>query len=136
MKRLNSIFPILAVVLLLSVVGCSFFVLSEAELANNDGFDSSDLGLYAEAISHYDKAIQLNPDYVDAYLNRGFAYKKLDQYQRAIQDYDKAIQLDRNYAYAYYIRGLAYHNLGQTAKAKADFAKACSLDIVLSYCTI
>ena len=121
--------------LLLSEGGC-LSGLSEAELTYKDGFDAHKEGLYAEAISHFDKAIQLDPDYVDAYYGRVVAYKKLDQYQRAIQDYDKAIQLDPNYAYAYYIRGLAYHNLGQTAKAKADFAKACSLDIVLPYCTI
>ena len=136
MKRLSLIIPMFTLVLVLFAVGCSFFVLSEAELAYNDGIAYSKLGQHQRAIQEYDRAIQLDPDYVDAYLNRGFTYKKLDQYQRAIQDYDKAIQIDPNYAYAYYIRGLAYHNLGQTAKAKADFAKACSLDIVLSYCTI
>ena len=45
--------------LLLSAVGC----LSEAELAYNDGVDSLNQELYAEAISDYDKVIQLDPDH-------------------------------------------------------------------------
>ena len=61
--------------LLLSAVGC----LSEAELAYNDGVDSLNQGLYAEAISDYDKAIQLDPDYFLAYINRGLAYSHLGQ---------------------------------------------------------
>ena len=43
--------------------------LSESELAYNDGVDAYDQGLYTEAISHYDKAMQLDPDNADAYSN-------------------------------------------------------------------
>ena len=101
MKRLTLIIPMFTLVLVLFAVGCSFLVLSEAKLANNDGFDSSDLGLYAEAISHYDKAIQLDPDFADAYNKRGFAYYHgVGHEQRAIRDIDKAIQLDPGYVMA------------------------------------
>ena len=43
----------------------------------------------------HDKAIQIDPDYALAYVNRGVAYYYLRQYKLAILDYDKAIQLGR-----------------------------------------
>ena len=38
-------------------------------------------GKIEEAIEHYNKAIRLTPDYVEAYNNRGIAYTKLGRYQ-------------------------------------------------------
>ena len=109
MKRLNSIFPILAVVFLLSAVSCQF----EAELAYTDGVDSIDQGLYAEAIEDFDKTIQLDPDDAMAYHARGIAYYNLDQAQRAIQDFDVVIQLDPDFTIAYHNRGITYSHLDQ-----------------------
>ncbi|MBN1694163.1 tetratricopeptide repeat protein [candidate division WOR-3 bacterium] len=47
-----------------------------------------------QAIRDFDKAIQLNPEYVDAYYYRGNAYRSKGDYAKAIQDYDKAIELN------------------------------------------
>src|SRR3989338_1288964 len=52
------------------------------------------------AIEAYTKAIQLDPNYADAYNNRGLAYDNKRQYDRAIEDYNKAIALDPNHAKA------------------------------------
>jgi len=46
------------------------------------------------AIKIYDKAIELNPNFAEAYYNRGNAYSDLKQYERAIEDYNKAIELN------------------------------------------
>jgi tetratricopeptide (TPR) repeat protein len=48
------------------------------------------------AIADFDRAIQLNPKYVDAFNNRGFAYNTKGEYDRAIADYNQAIQLNPN----------------------------------------
>ena len=127
LKRPNFIISIVALILVLSVGGCSSG-LSDAKLAYNYGTNSSKQGLYAEAIQNFDKAIQLDAEYAKAYNNRGNSYANLGQYQRAIEDFDKAIQLDPNDALTYDNRGLAYDALGQDAEANADQAKACSLN--------
>jgi len=114
------------VTLLLVMAACGGF--SKADLAFNEGVDASDHGLYTEAISHYDEAIQLDPSYVGAYNNRGSAYSRLSQHQRAIEDLDKAIQLDPNYALAYTNRGRALSALGKHDLANQNFNKACELD--------
>ena len=95
------------------------------------GISYSNLGQYATAIADYTKAIQLDPDYALAYLNRGAAYHNQTprQYTAAINDYTKAIQIGgNNDALAYDNRGIAYRALGQYTLANADETKACSLD--------
>ena len=85
------------------------------------------LGHYAAAITDYNRAIQLKPDYADAYNNRGLAKQSLGQHAAAIADYDKAIQLKPDYAPAYNNRGLAKASLEQNAAAIADFDMAIRL---------
>ena len=87
-----------------------------------------ELGLYHEAISDYDKAIRLNPDYAFAYNNRGNAKEKLKQYFAAIADFDTAIRLNPDYADAYHNRGLAKEKLKQYFAAIADFDTAIRLN--------
>ena len=71
---------------------------------------------HQEAIADYDKAIELNPKYFNAYYNRGTAKDGLKQYKESIADYDKAIELDPKYFDAYYNRGFAYLELAQKKK--------------------
>ena len=65
LKRPNFIISIVALILVLSVGGCSSG-LSDAKLAYNYGINSSKQGLYAEAIQNFDKAIQLDAEYAKA----------------------------------------------------------------------
>ena len=93
------------------------------------------LGQYVAAISDYDKAIQLKPNYADVYYNRGLAKYYLGQLLAAISDYDKAIQLKPDDAHAYSNRGAAKADLGQYFAAVSDHDKAIQLkpDAVNAY---
>ena len=51
------------------------------------------LELYEDALADYNKAIELNPNYSNAYNNRGATKNNLKQYVKAIEDFDKAIEL-------------------------------------------
>jgi len=53
---------------------------------------------YDEAISDYNKAIELNPGYATAYYNRAIAYANKKHYDEAVSDYNKAIELNPRYA--------------------------------------
>lgn len=66
---------------------------------------------YGQAVTDYDKAIQLNPNDATPYKNRGRAYGALKEYAKAIVDCNKAIQLSPNDAYNYQARGAAYYYL-------------------------
>ena len=53
----------------------------------NRGIAKAHLKQYTEAIADYDKAIELEPNLVEAYTNRGNAKTNLKQYSEAIADY-------------------------------------------------
>ena len=44
------------------------------------------LGNNKKAVSNFNKAIKLNPLYVDAYLSRAFSYNNLAQANQALAD--------------------------------------------------
>jgi Tfp pilus assembly protein PilF len=45
------------------------------------------------ALINLNKAIQLDPNYADAYYDRGVVYFGQHEYDKALADYDKALQL-------------------------------------------
>lgn len=76
---------------------------------------------FQQALANFDKAIELNPQFVDAYYNRGLVYENLgsaillsgrDYFEKALPDYSKAIELNPQFAKAYNNRGTTYYNLG------------------------
>ena len=83
---------------------------------------------YDRAIADYTTAIQLKPDYAEAYNDRGFAYYLKGEGERAIADYTRAIELRPDYPKAYNSRGVVYMagGYGRT-KAVADFDRAIAL---------
>ncbi len=46
------------------------------------------------SIELFSQVIELDPGFVDAYVNRGAALGELGRYEEAIPDFNKAIQLD------------------------------------------
>ncbi len=82
---------------------------------------------YELALSDYSKAIDINPNYADAYNNRGNLYSDLQKYELALSDYSKAIDINPNYAMAYNNRGVVYALTREFPKALADAEKASEL---------
>ncbi|MEQ9551060.1 MAG: tetratricopeptide repeat protein [Coleofasciculus sp. G3-WIS-01] len=65
------------------------------------------------AIASFEKAIQIKPDYPEAWNNRGLALGNLGDYESAIASYEKAIQIKPNYQLAWYNWGVALDKLGE-----------------------
>ncbi|MCD4687046.1 MAG: tetratricopeptide repeat protein, partial [Anaerolineae bacterium] len=85
-------------------------------------------GNVTTALTFYDQAIAIGPDYPLAYNVRGIAYADRGEYARAIEDYDQAIALDPEYAAAYNNRGYTYFNQGKYARAIEDYDQAIVLN--------
>ena len=94
----------------------------------NQGYDRYESGDYQGAVADYDKTIQLDPQFANAYYNRGHAKRDLGDFQGAILDYDEVIKLNPQDAPAYSARAFAKYKLGDTAGAKEDGVKAKELD--------
>jgi len=84
-------------------------------------------GDYLGAICAFAKAIQLDPTYQRAFLNRGMVYEWIGNGQQAVEDYSRAIQLAANDAKVYYARGLVLRHLGREMEAIVDLKKAADL---------
>lgn len=81
-------------------------------------------GEYDQAISEFNKALEINPKDSGAYKNRGAAYMNKRQYDQAISDYTKALEINPKDAEAYNIRGRAYYFKGEYEKSWEDLNKA------------
>jgi tetratricopeptide (TPR) repeat protein len=80
------------------------------------------------AITSFDKAIRLKPDYAEAYNARGIAHDNLAQFERALKDYDEAIRLNPGYVEAYYNRANAYSDAGQYEESLKDYTEVIRLN--------
>ena len=87
--------------------------------------------MYREAITSYDKAIQLDPKYANAYNNRGLAYYHNKAYDKAIADFNKAIELNPDFARAYNNRAHAYYQQKAFNKAAQDVRRAQDLNFAV-----
>ena len=79
------------------------------------------------SVSAYDRAIRLNPRYVEAYINRGIAKNNMGRHADAIADHDEAVRLKPNLAEAYTNRGNVKSEMGRHADAIADYDEAIRL---------
>ena len=86
-----------------------------------------DLKQYYNAISDFDKSIELDPEFRDVYFYRVFCKDELEDYYGAISDYNKAIELDPDYTSPYVNRGIAKELINDLTGACLDWKKAASL---------
>ncbi len=82
---------------------------------------------YEKAIKEFDKAINIDPDYVYAYVSRGNTFFALREYDLAFEDYTDAIDIEPRNGIHYYNRGNTYNGLQMYDSAIADYNKAISL---------
>ena len=87
------------------------------------------------AIESYTRAIELSPNYAEAYVNRGVAKRSKGDLAGAIEDYEKAASIDpksvvgnRFVAQAYSNRGFIKLNALDVDDAIDDFTKAININ--------
>ena len=111
----------------------------EQGLASAEGLYDTGLSFlwienYEKALSYFQKAIEKNPRYADAYFQIGYCNDKLGRFSDAIEAYKQAIRIKPDFAEAHINLGWAYYNLGrfsdaieaykQAIRIKPDFAEA------------
>ena len=92
------------------------------------GLTSYQKGEYEDAIKHYDQAIDINPQFAEAYNNRGITKDRLGRHEEAITDYNEAIRINPQLAEAYYNRGTTKDLLGRHEEAIADYDQAIRIN--------
>ena len=104
---------------------------TETEVAIHAFFSMGNIlsegGWVREAISAYDMALRLKPDYAAAYYNRGTAKTLIGEYETAIADFDEAICLNPEFIEAHYNRSQTKVSLSQIEGARYDLEIALKL---------
>jgi tetratricopeptide (TPR) repeat protein len=91
------------------------------------------LGRYEEALEYYDKALEIDSEYVSGYNLKGVVLDRLKRYNEALTCYNRALELDQNYIEAWHNKGLTLTKLDRKEEAIESFDNALKIDNTYSF---
>uniref|UniRef100_A0A5B6ZRW1 Putative TPR repeat-containing thioredoxin TTL1-like n=1 Tax=Davidia involucrata TaxID=16924 RepID=A0A5B6ZRW1_DAVIN len=100
------------------IIGNKKIIVEELNRAGNEKYRR---GCFMEAISFYNKAIELCPQNAACHSNKAAALAGLGKFTEAVGESLEAIKCDPSYSRAYYRLGTLYTRLGQVEDAKWHF---------------
>lgn len=84
--------------------------------------------LYQASVTAFTRAIDVWPDYADAFLARGLLYwRELQAHHAAIADFTRVLDLVPQRTEALFYRGMAYQQAGDYAASAIDLREAIRL---------
>lgn len=95
-----------------------------------------DNGDYNNAISYFQKATNLKPDYSQNYLGLAQCYSEMGDYKNAVNNLNKYIGYNQNSDIAYALRANANLNLNSLLEAEDDIKRALEIEENISYLLI
>ncbi len=99
-----------------------------AIMYNKIGIAYHQLGELDRALEHYQKALQIDPNYAEAINNIGTVYYARKRYRQAIEYYQKALKLAPRSASIYSNLGTAYFARKKYKEAFEAYQKALEID--------
>ncbi len=100
---------------------------NDPSVHNNYGNVLRDLGRHVSALTSYERALAIKPDYVEAHYNRAVVLQDLRRFEDAIAGYDQTLAFKPGYASAHNNRGAALQELGRCEAALASYDQAIVL---------
>ena len=82
---------------------------------------------YQEALESYDRAVEILPNYEEAWLAQGDALQNLQRYREALNAYEQAIKIKPDYWSAWMGRAQVLEALGEYQQAIAAFRAAIDI---------
>jgi tetratricopeptide (TPR) repeat protein len=94
---------------------------------NSRGVDLLFKKRYEDALKTFDKALELNPNYAEAWANKGIVFGKLNRHEDALKTFDKALELKPDAADVWVNKGIVFGMLNHLEVALKTFDKALKL---------
>jgi len=94
---------------------------------NLSGVLSSQIGQHDIALNLLSKAIDIDPEFAEAFNNRGAVLKELERLEEALKHYNKALNLNPNYSDALNNRGNVLREFDRLDEALCDYNRAIAL---------
>ena len=99
---------------------------------NKKGLDagaaSTKASWWDKAMLHFNRAVEIDPTYADAYGQLGLMYYRQKDYPKAMENYNKSLQFKQNNAKVYSNMGIIFFEQGNLNKAREVYEKAISID--------
>lgn len=121
--------PIIFIIFLLLTSGCDF---TSAGEYYNQALELEKKGKFEDAILKLDRAIEKQPKFRAALLNRGVYKSELSKYTDANNDYKKILEFDSDNTYALYNIGLNHQRLKNYKKSIPYFDEALKTEGALN----
>ena len=97
-------------------------------LLNLNGLINLNLENWQSAASVFQKAIDFDDKYVEAYNNIGVAYSHMGEDEKAVKNYNRAIQIKKDYSNAYNNLASHYDDIGNYNDAVKNYVNALEFD--------
>jgi len=121
-------------VVVVAVLGAGAFVWSyiasapqRAEAEFKEGMKSMSPNRYPGAIQHFNRALEINPQYPEAFLERANAHRMLGEMDAALADYQAAADLNSSVVAAHNGIAMIYLQRKDTRHAMEELTKSLSL---------
>jgi tetratricopeptide (TPR) repeat protein len=101
---------------------------SQAIKNYNIGNEQNEQGEYDNAIRSYYKALELNPEYAEAYSGLGYSYYMKGEIEKAIEYCNRAISINPNFPRSYLYLGYINYDRANNIEALNYFSKFIELD--------
>ena len=102
--------------------------LDDAYISFNIGNLYYDLGKLEKALTYYDKALYIYPDFIDVWKYRGLIYFTSGRLQKAAACYNQILNLDPEYPELWIDIGIIFFEMGKINEAKACYEKATEMN--------
>jgi tetratricopeptide (TPR) repeat protein len=110
------------------LIGCGCISLSEsADEWNSRGETHHAMGRYGEAVSAFDRAIVIDPDFGDAWKNRGLSLAMLNRTSESEESFVRAIAIGPGDTEVFYYQALARNATGDRAGALASIERGVAI---------
>ncbi|WP_315784959.1 tetratricopeptide repeat protein [Fischerella sp. JS2] len=119
---------ILLAILGFSALCWSFYKNIEVNILFQDGNKLFNQGEYKKAIAKFDKLLNIDSNYYQAWTNRGYALAGLQEYNKMLESCSTATIIEPKAVYAWNCQGEALYNLQQYYEAISAFDTAIALD--------
>ena len=94
------------------------------------------LNRYEEAVEYYSKAIEINPIYEKAFINKGIILAKLMAFDEALYSFNMALEINDKSEICYFNIGIIYSKLERYEEALFYFNKALEFGYDYAYLNV
>lgn len=101
-----------------------------AEAEYNKGLEAKSAKRFSEAIAGFRRAVDIRPNFPEAWNELGFALRQTGQLTDALKAYEQALRLRPEFPEALEYLGEAYVKMGRLEDARAIVVRLSSLDPV------